>query len=209
MIVFLITSIINPKVCNLVPIDERFEQTLQTIASIRKQIKDVHCVIIEFSQLTKQQHSIISKKVDKLIDLSNDQVSQFHCNNKSTGDAFSTLKGIEYCETLSNVDAVFKISGRYLLNENFNLKLIKESDKDFYFCKVINESASCYVTMLYGFKNIKLTKEILDRAIQMIWNSNQDIETTLYNIIRDKSCLLMDKIGVEGMCAADRVWHIR
>src|ERR1022692_2271680 len=98
--IFLITSCIIPpespidgETRNVYTKEQRLEQTINTINSIREKVPNSYCIIIELSKLDEEQKNIISDLVDHFIDLSEDRIAQHYMeHNKSVGDLYSTLQ---------------------------------------------------------------------------------------------------------------------
>ncbi len=138
--VFIITSVIN---CGTNPwsyigtrslfsTEDRFKQTLETISSIRKYApSNSKILLIEGSTISEIYKEQIKQVVDIFYDVSQLDETKTNClisNAKALGDSYLLFKAIEYIkENISNCKNIFKISGRYKLNENFNRKNISDT----------------------------------------------------------------------------------
>lgn len=104
--------------------EERFNQTLQTIESIRK-LNDTNIIIlIECSDLDEQLTNTLKKNVDYFIQLFDNENIRNACLN-SNMKGFGEVVKLQYvCEFIKSNDItfnrLFKISGRYYLNSFFN-----------------------------------------------------------------------------------------
>lgn len=120
----LITSVVNPTddpfdyhpVRSAYSFQERYTQTLETIASVRKRMPGAHLVLIECSPDSSQLQSL-ADLTDHCINLFPDDVIR-RGNNKALGESRMLEAGINYAQTLGH--DVFKISGRYVLTRFFD-----------------------------------------------------------------------------------------
>lgn len=122
----IITSIIEPtdnplwycKVRSVYSKEERFNQTVETIQSIRKYMKDIDIFLVECSP-----HSEMIDSLEGMVDgLVNMYPNEFIRNrlNKGVGEAVMLLNGIN-CFVKDYHSDMYKISGRYLINHMFDL----------------------------------------------------------------------------------------
>jgi hypothetical protein len=136
---------------------QRFEQTLETIESVRKYMPDVHILLIESSPPSEWMEQLKSK-VDQFINLEfNELVNNSY--EKGLGEktlllhALSNLK-----EEYSNV---YKITGRYVLQN----PIVWEPSEFPTFCKTNQYGIENSVhTFFYRIPNSKLSlfKEVLN-----------------------------------------------
>ena len=131
MNIFLITSVIkitdNHLEKSFCHHPRRQHETLKTIYSIREKNPGSKIFLLECSQMSKEQEYFLKEKVDIFLNLSEDvELHESVLNSKSSGERMMTIKAIEYLEN-ENIDFtnLFKISGRYWLNENFNIDNFK------------------------------------------------------------------------------------
>jgi hypothetical protein len=128
-----ITSAINAKFSLYSP-EERLEQTLETIASVRERIPNAVICLTDcgIPGLTDEQIETLTKDVDHFIDFSlDDNVVEIH-KNIQVQDIVKNLT--EMCVVRSfftyaleegwfdGCDRIFKVSGRYTLTDRFNTK---------------------------------------------------------------------------------------
>jgi hypothetical protein len=106
---------------------ERFEQTLNTISSIRNNIPDSYIILIDNSKIIDESIiNILNKNVDYFINITDDDYLNYFTDEYQ-------YKGIaELCQLLKiynlllkninfkNIKHFFKISGRYTLNSDFD-----------------------------------------------------------------------------------------
>lgn len=100
---------------------ERYEQTLQTIQSVKEHLPDAKIFLVECSDISSFE---IKDKVDYFLNLYENPEVRSACletNKKGFGEAVQTKAALEYILEMQILfHRFFKISGRYFLNENFN-----------------------------------------------------------------------------------------
>jgi hypothetical protein len=137
---FLITSVINTgglgwsytSTRSVYTPQERFEQTLKTIESVRKYMPgDTVIVIAEGSKLAQSMIDTLTDSVDVFLDLSDIKEVQDACLNtdkKGYGEVVKTRLAFEYIQTQNIAfDRMFKISGRYFLTDRFVIQNFSHS----------------------------------------------------------------------------------
>jgi hypothetical protein len=106
--------------------EERFNQTLETIETIKKYIPNYFIVLFDNSLFNDNEISILTKSVDKFINITDDEKLNYFtdiCEFKAFADI---SQQIEFYDTfLNDIDEnsiinFYKISGRYLINNNFD-----------------------------------------------------------------------------------------
>ncbi len=99
---------------------ERYEQTLQTIQSVKGRLPDAKIFLVECSDISAFE---IKDKVDYFLNLYEYPEVRSACletNKKGFGEAVQTKVAVEYILEMQILfHRLFKISGRYFLNENF------------------------------------------------------------------------------------------
>lgn len=127
----LITSIINTihsplsytKTRSVFTRYERFDQTKNTILSIRKNIPNSIIILVECTQFSQDENDYFKNNCDHIINLIKDQNSCQYINSaaKAAGEGTMTKKALEYIiEKNIKFDNFFKITGRYNINNKFN-----------------------------------------------------------------------------------------
>jgi hypothetical protein len=122
----IITSVISP---DLAPLDytpvrsiytdnQRFEQTLETIASVRKHIPEADVCLVECSPFTSMVETL-STSVDFFINLYPDDNIRKN-PAKGAGEACMLAAVLNQINPES-YENFFKLSGRYLINQAFNM----------------------------------------------------------------------------------------
>jgi hypothetical protein len=213
---FLITSCVNvPAGSSIYDSEQRYEQTLNTIKTIKDHVPNAIIVVVECSIGDKQyQFEGVTMFYIKFQDIS----------DKSTTEARIIkmfLQSDFYTRLTKNVDIVFKISGRYFLNEKFNIsnyslkiptaRLIDTKNEPNYPNYVesvdpmfaINPDLCC-VTCLFSFPPIKsaFMIERMNRVIDVISTQNHtnatNIEQQIFKDCDTESISYINVLGVSG-----------
>ncbi len=176
---------------------ERERQTLKTIESIKKNVPNAKIILIE-SGLRKDISEEIISAVNEYVYTGNNQFVRYACDSKKKGlgEAMSLFFGLKNSST-ANYSYCFKISGRYYLNENFNLENFK---KEKYFTFKFYDNPKQMSTRLYGFniKQFAIWRKILkDIFIKLIFNYS--IEELLYLKIKNNNNQEINVLGVSGL----------
>jgi hypothetical protein len=103
--------------------EERYNQSLQTIDSIKKYLPEAKILFVECSDIPNEYITTLSAKVEYFINQYNISEAKAACletNKKGFGEAIQTKLAIEYIiEKNLTFDRFFKISGRYFLTDKF------------------------------------------------------------------------------------------
>lgn len=171
MIIFGICSAINGYNKGVYSTQERFEQTINTINSIRKLNHNSYIIICDNSNLQKEYRDVLAEIVDEFLSFDNT------INDKSKCEAHQMIEIIKRLDNLQ-YEVFFKISGRYYLTDSYNINQYKNDKINF---RPFNNN--CYSTVLYSF-----TKEhellMKDSLTYFITSSHfTDIEHGLFNLL--------------------------
>ena len=185
---------------------ERFEQTKRTISSVKEKIPNNKIFLVECSPLTEEETDYFIQNTDIFINIYDkpenmNLITKIHSSSKASGEATFTIFAIEYLlNEKIEFDNFFKISGRYLINDDFNYDLFHNH----YSCikKTIH---NFYSTVLYKFNQV-------DTFCYMNYLKNlfESLEYEMYEIIftkfiNDTPNILMidDRLGVSGYVSFD------
>lgn len=160
---FLITSVINTgnnpwsysSRRSVYSTEERFTQTLQTILSIRKKVPNSKIFLLECSDLSEEMKEELVFRVDYFLNLYSDEFCRSAClesNKKGFGEAVQTAKAVEFLVN-NNIlpKRFFKISGRYYLNEEFNLENYSSTEFTFKKHVLTGTGMKANSTVIYSF----------------------------------------------------------
>lgn len=103
--------------------EERFHQTQNTISNIKSNIPEVKIVLVECSELTDEERNFFECECEWVINLFDDDQlkSNIYSQSKSLGEGTMMISALD-CLIRNKIeyDNLFKITGRYWLNENFD-----------------------------------------------------------------------------------------
>jgi len=211
--IFLITSCLIPPTSQLYghtrsvyTYDERVNQTKNTIKTIREKVPNSLCVIIELSALDDEKKNNVKQMCDHYIDLSNDEMAQYYMeHNKSIGDLYSTLQGLLYVlKENINFDILFKISGRYFIDDNFKFDMFDVNQITFNKTKfdLPNYAVTQFYTVLYAIGyNMRyiFLQSLLDAYFLLHHGRIGNIEMAMYYVLDGKKNVqTVEKIGASG-----------
>ena len=148
--------------------EERFEQTKLSISSAREKIPGTRILLIECSPLTDSEKQYFVENVDYFIniyDTNNEPlINRMFTQSKAMGEGTMTIVAIQYLlNNYIQFDHLFKMSGRYWLNDNFNFE---KYDNNMSCVYNISMAADFTVTCLY-----KLTHELTVKWCEYLINS--------------------------------------
>jgi len=215
--------------------EERFNQTIETIKSIRNECVNSYIILFELSEtdLIDEHESKIRDLVDLFVSFNNETELKVMYDNfrrhpelfkygKSLLELFGLTKVFEIIEQenlLYDIKRIFKISGRYYLNGNFN---IEDYNSKFligkYCCKIYNytgfenpfnvhyhvfQNKGSLVTALWSL-DVTLfyeTLEVLRNSFKylekmLLYTPGNDIEHSIYHFIDKNKILNCEVLGV-------------
>jgi hypothetical protein len=128
---FLVTSAINTKF-GVYSADERLNQTIATVLSIRARCPDAHITLIEMAgePLQHEQKATLQQHVNIVIDFTDEEAVKeiYQSDNwdvvKSLTEMMCFAAVLELAQTHSEyvgIDRFVKVSGRYTLSTDFNV----------------------------------------------------------------------------------------
>ena len=191
MIIFAICSSINGYNKGVYNIQERFEQTIKTIDSIKKITNNSYIILCDNSNISTEYKEMLIEIVDLFIPSNNSMYDKSHNESQQMIQVIDNIKDLEY-------DIFFKISGRYYLKDDFDINQYKNDKINF---REFNHNGKlCYSTVLYSFskRHEKKKKKSYERFINE--QKSIDIETGLYNMINNVVSKI-DYLGVAGNIA--------
>lgn len=217
-ILFIITSLVKVKddYVSAFTADERYKQTLNTIHSIRSRLPYAHIVVVEAS------HSNIPVVFEGVI--------MYYVDNSILGDSKSIGEAIILQTFLSSSlyktltyernHLIFKISGRYFLDENFDITKFDENKIN---CRLIDTKNDpndnhynrynincnpdiCSVTSLFAFPS-NMTEYFHGRmqfVIDSILRVGSDIEHHIFRNVSNEMINQIGLIGISGFITSGR-----
>jgi hypothetical protein len=230
----MITSAINSKF-GVYQGDTRLEQTLATVASVRDRIPGAKIFLLEMTgvPLTNNQKASISNAVDHLLDFTGDQNVTGLYNSTDNWDVVknvtevmcfgNALKALSRDTGLTTeYDRIFKMSGRYLLDERFDINYYNDyknkhcivigPKKPSQFSYQITQIEAQYMSRLWSWPT-QLNEEIIgfyDNALNFMYQrlaegGYADIEHCLYKFLDPAKIINKEPLGIVGNIAPNGV----
>ena len=193
--------------------EERLNQTLLTFNTIREHIPNSFIILFDNSEFTESEYITLKCNVDYFINIHNDEVVNHFTNesiHKVFGEVAQTyhiLTAIKSLYNGMNIQNIFKITGRYLINEQFDYDqydnehiILKRntdvSDRLYYF--------TCFYKL--GFSKFKSFYDIFEQLFTDIQDGAYEYEEweTLLPMLLYKQFESVDTLGVTQNIA---VWN--
>lgn len=228
---FVISSAINTKF-GVFDSNQRLLQTYRTIKSVYDRVPNSKIVLIESSGIPLENEVLqkLHECVHCLIDMSGTETVSTIYNSTPNWDVVKNVcevlcflmafKSIEENGMLEGIDRVHKLSGRYVLNDNFDLSAYeKYPDKIIMIDKVPTTFGSHveipfqYASRLWSWP-ISLHPLIKDFYLQTITemrerllvNMYADIEHLMYKFLPEEHIQTVNTIGVEGYIGGNKLF---
>lgn len=191
MIIFGICSSINGYNKGIYSMQERFEQTIETIDSIKRLDLGAYIILCDNSDILNEHKYELTNIVDLFISGNNSMNDKSYSESQQIIQIIDNIKNLEY-------DVFFKISGRYFLKDDFDIG--KYLNDEINFREFNYDGRFCYSTVLYSFgkRHEDFMKSNYERFI--IDRNSVDIETGLYNMM-NSVVKKIEYLGVAGNIA--------
>lgn len=224
---FIVTSAINSRFGVFEP-SERLEQTMFTVDSIRKFVPDAKIVIMEVTgvPISQEQTDILSSLCDVFLDFTDEPEVQNLYNSTDNWDVVKNgteimcfgraLKLLREDGEFEGIDRIHKMSGRYLINDKFDLSLYETHATRIIigrkhasqFPVTLTKQSWQYMARLWSWPNnlteriIKVYDDSLSEFFGLITNNGYtDIEHVLAKFLPQEHVTEIEQIGVEGTIA--------
>ena len=221
---------------------QRFEQTLETIECIRNKVPNSYVVLFECSSksIDENQKDILKEKTDLFLEFCEEPVlKQIYENLEArpelitygkslleTRGLLNTLYTIKKHNLFSDSQRVFKLTGRYLLNDDFDIQDYESKFLEGYYVikkydylteeeQNLNEESlenvyaylygarGMMITGLWSFDRVLFTEivEALERAFvymekMLQFTAGTDVEHSLYRFINKKNIIDIPNLGL-------------
>lgn len=203
MILILITSLLNPinkplsytNVRSIYNIEERFQQTLKTIQSVKSKIPNYYIILIEASKNIEKYENKFKELVNEYYNFKDNKniTKKVESPYKGLGEVYMML-GYLHNNNINKFDSLIKISGRYYLDNTFEFKFFDNSHNVFrsFFDNVVS-------TRLYKITNCYFIKfiENLKNSIMHLEKGKSE-EEVFYLLM---NYLHIDHLGLSGNVA--------
>ena len=133
--------------------EERYNQTLQTIKSVKDKIPNCKICLIDCSLFSDEEERTLKEHCDYFINVYDDEYlheTLLFSNSKALCECLQTMKVISFVKQ-NNIQFknFFKITGRYVLNDNFHYEIF---DNEYNIGKDL-KNTSQWLTSLYKLNN--------------------------------------------------------
>jgi len=168
-ICFIITSVINTAQTPLIygprslyTWETRYNQVIETIESIRRYVPIATIYLLESSNMDPEYETKIKQLVDIYVNTSNIPELSPITNSvlKGYGEALQIIHSLSIMPIESMYDYTFKISGRYSLNETFDITKFTNNMNLITFCKGTTPDNDIVSTVLIGIPSSEINKVI-------------------------------------------------
>lgn len=187
---------------------ERIEQTYKTIETVREKVPGVYIILADNSRQNPQEY--FEDKVDKFLYLGDKKFARKAASSKSKsfGEAVLMINALPYAKEF---DYIFKLSGRYFLNEEFDLTKWDLKRLCFLHNTESYESLPSKTKFFYGSHNMVIygfPGKYYRRMYRAFWLSipfiqnTRPIETMLPFFSR-KPIHYMETLGASGLMAVN------
>jgi len=227
---FVVTSAVNSKF-GVYNSAERMQQTITTLQNVRERVPGCKIVVMECAgtPMTDAQSELIEQNCDLLLDFSRDSDVQaiYQSDNwdvvKNSTEIMCFGRALRMCQNdgdFAGLDRIHKMSGRYILNEEFNLSVYEEH-KDRIIIGPKHQSQFPYqmtgIELQYMARLWSWPAQQTERIIQVYIDSLNyigqrvsqggyaDIEHVLYKFLPEDLVTELPVLGVEGSIAPNGV----
>lgn len=195
-------------------IEERFNQTLKTIDDIKSKVPNPYIILIDNSHMNvpDKYFEMIENKVSRVIRYEHNIASLYYnlTLNKGLGELLLLERVLKEIKILGiRPNRIFKMSGRYTLNDNFDISYYEGAPKKFigairkweFFNRSNNENNHRYSfeTSLWSFpfEEIDNVENILLIEAFAFLNKNAtDLENAFFTIIPKELIEVKNPIGI-------------
>jgi hypothetical protein len=227
---FVVTSAINSKF-GVYSADERLSQTVKTLQNIKQKVPGAKIIVMECAgtPILDAQNQVLEENCDLLLDFSNDPDVRdiYQSDNwdvvKNSTEIMCFGRTLRMCKEdndFANVDRIHKMSGRYILNDEFNLdvyeqyqdKIIIGPKHQSQFSFQVTGIELQYMARLWSWPIdqldtvIKVYEDSLSYIGQRVSQGGYaDIEHVLYKFLPAELVQEIPVLGVEGCIAPNGV----
>lgn len=227
---FVVTSAVNSKF-GVYPPEERLEQTINTLQSIKVRIPDAKIIVMECAgtALTEDQSDVLEQNCDLLLDFSQDPdvLAIYQSDNwdvvKNSTEIMCFARALRMCQNdgdFAGLDRIHKMSGRYILNDDFDPGVYDEyADKivigpkhQSQFPYQVTGIELQYMARLWSWPSsqteliIQVYNDSLSYIGQRVSQGGYaDIEHVLYKFLPHDNIKELSLLGVEGCIAPNGV----
>jgi hypothetical protein len=206
----------------------RFKQTLATVESIREKVPNAHITVLESSVVPIPENMVVelTHAVDRFVNFGQNTDIITIAKRMSSGDIVKNLTELTMLykffkgNSFEEFDRIFKVSGRYSLNDSFDLGnhvgqnyVVGAACKSQFTSGITGGINEQYMLRLYSFDaamaqefGVRL-KTMIHYMIQRVNNKGYaDVEHLFYKFLPKDKTKSIDVVGVEGFIAPTGQW---
>lgn len=225
----MVTSALNTRF-GVYPGPVRLQQTLATIQSCRERIPGAEIIVCEMSgqPLTPEQVQVLTDNSDRLLDFTTDTAVQELYRSTDNWDVVKNvtevmcfgraLTTLQESGAFAQHQRVFKISGRYQLDERFDIgfyddyrnhaMIVISNRRNSQFPIEMTQVSAQYMSRLWSWP-VTLTDEVLQfykTSLDFMYERLSrggyvDIEHCLYHFLPAEKLITRDSLGIIGNIA--------
>lgn len=217
---FLVTSALRPLSGVWTP-EQRFSQTIETIKTIKKMVPDSMILFTDVSvhPVPQMEKDIISNSCDFYYDLSQEPTTKQLSENRMQSAAetallFNTLAHFKNEPRLKQVKRIFKVSGRSILEDGFNVddhdhfgKFVFKTRIPTWMNPVQPEADHLLITRMYSFCPSLIDTYLTVLQQNMSLYNRMDFEHAHYANIPKKYLVELDRIYCWGWLSGGKIEH--
>lgn len=231
---FIVTSTVNASLIkdgiNVIDNNVRFDQTIETLKSIRKKVDNAKIVFIDNSliPLTQQQKDQIISFVDFFEQIEHNLFTTF-CNevgSKGLGEVYMMERALKIIEENNIIGKrIFKFSGRYKFADSFDISFYDSPDLYFKYTHKVNlwaystdnfvshtDHAIYFETRLWSFcytllsEYKQILKNMFRTMIENYGNPQCNLEMCHWSFIPHKKLYEIKTAHIEGYTADNGIY---
>jgi hypothetical protein len=202
---FVVTSAINSKFGVYSPV-ERMEQTLMTLRNVKERVPGCKIIVMECAgtPLTEEQSDTIEQNCDLLMDFSKDPdvLAIYQSENwdvvKNSTEIMCFGRTLRMCLSdgdFNDCDRIHKMSGRYLLNDDFDLDVYEQNPHRI----IIGPKNASQFPL--EFTGIEL------QYMARLWSWPQAITEQIVKVYEDSLTYIGERVSVGGYADIEHVLY--
>jgi len=214
--IFIITSCLNAKV-GMIDHETRYNQTLNTIKSIRDRVEDSIIVFVDSSPtpVSDDKLETIKHQCDYFVYLFNHSraLEMGEHGLKTPGEAYNMIVAFDIIRSngIQNVKRIFKITGRAELTDDFDINYYNSDEVNGkYVFKKRNQSwmarsLELVDTRLWSF-DYNMLEEVANVMVSVYndyFNTGWDMEHLVFKIINKDKLIEKDILGLKCQVSSD------
>lgn len=183
---------------------ERYEQLIKTIESVKQNIPYAYIILSEYSEFDVHQERNLKEKCDVVLNPDKTELldTLYFGVFKAIGELTGTRLGLDYIkDTKIQFNNLFKISGRYYCNENFDYNYYNNNKHNFY---KINNDINNINTTLYKvpFEYFNGFYKFIKKSdnVHKIFTTGIGYENFISNYVKENNnnTIFLENLGISG-----------